>query len=343
MAGGQRHPRGAGRGFFPWSLMAGFPAYKDLKRPDETGLPLAWGIWGPQDQLGTLNNITPEHVVNACKLVRRGVRFNLDLPLHEPYGAIKPGAHATRKAPVPTLYKRERPPHLIVRDDKLDDFFLQCSSQWDGLTHMGDARHGFYNGVQDAQVTQQEGTRNGIEHVARFGLMSRGVLADLVRHFAVTGTPWDPMARQVAGADVLRACLERQGVTLQPGDVLCVRMGWLARFRAAGSVEERDALFRGWQFSGLSGEEDMWEFLWNHRVAALATDTVTVEVWPIPDGRPSLHLAIARLGLTIGEMFDFEALAEDCAREGNYTFLFSSKPLNVRGGVGSPPNAMAVK
>jgi kynurenine formamidase len=323
--------------------MAAFPTYRQLKRPDETGLPLSWGTWGPEDQLGTLNNITPEAVAGAAKLIRRGVRFNLDLPLHEPYGVIRPGAHRSRRAPTQTLYAREFPPHLTVRDDKLDDFYLQCSSQWDGLTHMGDLRHGFYNGVKPEQVTQKEGTRNGIEHVAQFCVAGRGVLVDLVRFYMQAGRPWDPMAQQAASADDVRACLKAQGVSLQPGDVLLLRLGWLARFRAAKTVDERHDVFAAWKYSGLSGEEDMWEFLWDSRVAAIATDTVTVEVWPIRDGRPSMHLAIARLGLTIGEMFDFEALAEDCAQERRYTCFFTSKPLNVRGGVGSPPNAMAIK
>ena len=57
------------------------PRYQDLKRPDETGLPLAWGLWAPGDQLGTLNNITPEGVTWAAAEIQRGVRFNLDLPL----------------------------------------------------------------------------------------------------------------------------------------------------------------------------------------------------------------------------------------------------------------------
>ncbi len=87
----------------------------------------------------------------------------------------------------------------------------------------------------------------------------------------------------------------------------------------------------------------MWAFLWDHRVAAVATDTVTVEVWPPQQDRASLHLAIARLGLTIGEMFTLAALGEDCARDGRYTTFFTSSPLNIRGGVGSPPNAMAIK
>ena len=87
----------------------------------------------------------------------------------------------------------------------------------------------------------------------------------------------------------------------------------------------------------------MWRFLWDHRVGAIASDTVTVEAWPIFEGKPSLHLAIARLGLTLGEMFDLEALANDSAATGEWTSLFVSKPLNLRGGVGSPPNAMAVR
>jgi kynurenine formamidase len=319
------------------------PLYKDLHRPDETGLPLAWGLWGPGDQLGTINNITPAVVRAAAAEVRRGVRFNLDLPLHVPFGLCKPEAHATRHAPQPTLYARERPPNLMVRDDKLDDFFLQGSSQWDGLTHMGDARHGFYNGVQPDQVTHGEASRNGIEHLAEFGIATRGVLIDVPRDFKALGKPWDPMAQHVATAHDLEACLKRHRVALRQGDVLLVRMGWLSAFRAAPNLDARDALLRVWAFSGVSGGEDMWEFLWDHRVAAIATDTVTVEVWPMAPGKAAMHWAIARLGITIGEMFDLDALAEDCAKDGRYTSLFTSSPLNLRGGVGSPPNAMAIK
>jgi kynurenine formamidase len=323
--------------------MANFPAYRDLKRPDDSGLPLSWGTWGAGDQIGTINHITGDKVREAAKLVRTGKRFNLDLPLHVPFGEIKEKAHATRRAPKMEMHQRTSPDRM-VRDDKMDEFYLQCSSQWDGLTHMGDVRQGrFYNGVKPEQVLHGEGSRNGIEHLAEFGVASRGVLADLPRYFKETGRAWDMMAGQVASAKDLQACLDDQGVKLEPGDVLMARMGWVADFRAAKDVEARDALFRPWKFSGLSGEEDMWEFIWDHKLAALASDTVTVEVWPIKEGRPSLHLAIARLGITIGEMFDFEALAEDCARDKEYRSFFVSSPLNVRGGVGSPPNAMAIK
>jgi kynurenine formamidase len=319
------------------------PRYKDLPRPDDSGLPLAWGLWAPGDQLGTINNIIPAITAAAAKEIKRGVRFNLDLPLHIPYGLCKPEAHATRRAPIPTLHARERPPNLWVRDDKLDEFYLQCSSQWDGLTHMGDSRHGFYNGVQPEHVTHGEASRNGIEHLAEFGIATRCVLVDVVRDFAAQRKPWDPMAEQVVTAADLEASLKRHKVALRQGDVLLVRMGWNAAFKAAPDVDTRDGLLRAWKYSGISGGEDMWEFLWDHRVAAIATDTVTVEVWPMRQGQPAMHWAIARLGITIGEMFELDALAEDCAKDGRYTAFLTSSPLNLRGGVGSPPNAIAIK
>ena len=247
-----------------------------------------------------------------------------------------------RRHPEQTLLVRDRP-QLLIRDDRLDNFWLQGSSQWDGLTHIGDPRHGFYNGTQPEQLTLEDDTRNGIEHLARFGLVSRGVLADLPRYFASIGRDWDVMGEQVVSADDLAACLKHQQVALEPGDVLMVRQGWVEAFKAAGNTAGRDALLRPWAYSGLSGEEDMWAYLWDQQVAALPSDTVTVEVWPIREGRPSLHLAIARLGLTIGELFDFEALAEDCAETGEYRCMFTSSPLYLRGGVGSPPNAIAIK
>lgn len=323
--------------------METFPSYKELDRTDGSGLPRSWGVWGDEDQLGTLNNIHPEKVVEAAALVRRGVRFNLDLPLNEPFGMIKPNAHqGGRRAPEQTLIARNRDA-LMIRDDKLDQFWLQASTQWDGLTHMGHAGFGFYNGVTEAQVTQEIGTKNGIEKLAEFGVATRGVMIDLVEYFQHIGREWDTVEGDEVTPQTLKDCLAYQGVSLSPGDVLLIRMGWVETFRKAKTINERDDLFRPWSFSGLSGGEEMWEFLWDHRVAAVASDTVTVEKWPIDSKGVSLHLAIARLGLTLGEMFDLAALAEDCKSQKNYEFLFTSSPLNIRGGVGSPPNAMAIR
>ncbi|MBI4082394.1 MAG: cyclase family protein [Candidatus Lambdaproteobacteria bacterium] len=322
--------------------MAAFPKYRELKRPDPSGLPLSWGAWGPADELGILNNITEAGVRDAARLVRRGVRFNLDLPLHHPHGLLSPGSHRRRGAPTPTMYERADPDSL-GRDDKLDGFFLQASSQWDGLTHYGDVRHGFYNHVKAEQVTHGAGSKNGIDKVAEFGLVGRGVLADIPRHFAKIGRPWQVLGGHVVSAEDLAACLAEQAIALRQGDILLVRLGWVSALLGEQDQAQRDHLFKAGTFSGLSGQEDMWEFIWDHRLAAVATDTVTVEVWPRSTTGPSLHLGIARMGFTIGEMFALDKLADDCARDGVREFLFTSSPLNLRGGVGSPPNAIAVK
>jgi kynurenine formamidase len=140
----------------------------------------------------------------------------------------------------------------------------------------------------------------------------------------------------------LETCLDAEGLALEPGDILLVRTGWVADYLAA-SREARDGILGRRTFSGLSGAQDMWAFLWERRIAAVAADNPTLEVWPLHEGKPSLHLGIARLGLTVGELFDLEGLAEDCAADGRYACFFTSSPLNLRGGVGSPPNAMAIK
>ncbi len=318
------------------------PRYKDLDRPDENGLPLAWGLWGKDDEIGTLNHLSDAVVRDAVALVKQGKRFGLNLPLHVPFGVMTPGVHRTRVPFEPIMFEYNDG-ERIARDDKLNGFFLQGSTQWDGLTHIGDPKRGFYNGVQPAQVTHGEASRNGIDKVATKGIVGRGVVLDLVRYFEKIGRPWHPTGQDVATADDLEACLRDQKVTLKTGDILLIRMGWVREFLGAPGQSARDDMFRPLHYSGLSGEEDMWRFIWDNDLAAVAADNVALELFPLRKGRPSLHLAIARLGIMIGELFDLEALAEDCFATGTYECLFTSSPLNLRGGVGSPANALAIK
>ncbi|HYF09723.1 MAG TPA: cyclase family protein [Acetobacteraceae bacterium] len=324
------------------------PRYDDLPRPenDPTGLPLAWGVWGPDDEIGALNRITPERVAAAAAEIREGRRFNLNLPLDEPFGRTHAGSHRRRAAPMPTLVAEEHPGR-VTRDDKLDGFWLQASTQWDGLSHFADPTHGFYNGAPISAIVHGEASRNGIDKALAHGIAGRCVLADLARHFARTGRDWGPLGGRRATAAEVAACLEAQGVALRPGDVLLVRTGWLEAFRAAPDVDARDLLVRGTDsvrdYSGVSGGEDMWRLLWDEEVAAICADNPTVEVWPIHPWKPSLHLSIARMGMMLGEFFDLEALAADSAASGRYTAFFTAAPLNLRGGIGSPGNALAIR
>src|SRR5262249_7602392 len=149
--------------------------------------------------------------------------------VHVPFGDLPAGAHPRRVGPKHTIHAPEGLA-LIVRDDKLDEFYLQGSSQWDGLTHVGDPVHGFYNGVSNEQAHSGPGTRNGIDRVAEFCIFTRGVLADLPRYFSSVGRAWQSVEGGSVSADELAACLAWHGTVLSAGDVLLVRTGWVEDF-----------------------------------------------------------------------------------------------------------------
>src|SRR5438105_10034895 len=125
--------------------MVELPAYHQLPLVPDAPPGSAWGVFGRDDQLGSLNFLTPERRLAALALVKRGAVFNLDHPLHLPAR--------------PFFERRRRPKHTLVRfpsgnaqDDFLDGFYPQYSSQWDGLRHVKHPQHGFYNWTSDADA-----------------------------------------------------------------------------------------------------------------------------------------------------------------------------------------------
>jgi kynurenine formamidase len=322
------------------------PAYADLPVAADAPPGSAWGVFGRDDQIGTLNLLTPERRAAAAGLARRGATFNLDLPLDLP---------AT-----PFFAHRAPPTHRLVgrrdgnsRDDYLDGFALQYSSQWDGLRHMRSPRHGFYNWTSDADVDDVVDGRLGIHHVAGHGIVGRGVLLDVARHLEARGDAPAPDARRELPTALLDEVARAEGVELRVGDVLLLRTGVGAMLHAEAAAGKRSAQPRtDYAGPGLEASGATLAWLWDRHVAAVASDNVAVEAWP-PASASELELelekaflhfhAIPLLGLTFGELFDLEALAADCARDGVYEMLFVGKPLMLRGGVGSPANALAIK
>ncbi len=298
----------------------------------------AWGLWGDDDELGCLNLLTPERVADAAGLARRGVPFPLNLRIDRPD---------------PPLYGRGAVKHTITgeggdgRDDYLDNFWPQASSQWDSLRHVRHPQYGWYNGVRDDEIVAGDGGKLGIDTMARRGLAGRGVLLDVARHFASLGRRLDYLAPELISPDDLEACSQAQGVEVRTGDVLLVRTGWLAWYsnKATPDVREDISDRARLKAPGLGPAEEMAAWLWNHHVAAVAADNPALEAWPPrPETGGFMHWRlIPLLGMPIGELWDLDALAADCADDGVYEFLFTSSPLNVPGGVGSPPNAMAIK
>jgi kynurenine formamidase len=300
----------------------------------------SWEVWGPGDNLGTLNRLTDSTVAAAAGCVRTGERIGVSLPMELPSPAFfgrKPFEH------------HYKPMGDTAWDDWVDGFYFQCASQWDGLRHVG-TPDGWYGGWRGDPAADPEPL--GIHHWARQGIIGRGVLVDLAafasRDSGDGPDGYDPFTRVAFTPDDLRAALDAQGVELRRGDILCVRTGWVDKYLGLDEAA-RTALaatmqgLGGWDSAGLDGSEEIAGFLWDSGIAAVACDNPSVEVVPVDPEVGSLHgRLIACLGMAIGELFSFSDLAAACAREGRYEFLFTAVPLNVAGAVGSPGNAVAI-
>src|SRR5688572_23567491 len=285
-----------------------------------------WGRWGADDERGTVNFITPEVVQRAARCVRRGQVISLGLEL----GADGPQfGQAGRVNPLHIMTSTSNqmtpdPAGLRYADDVIV-MPLQCATQWDSLAHVHYGGQ-LYNGHPVSAVSATGAARNGIDKMAA-GIISRGVLLDVARRRGVEAMG---PGEVITPAD-LEACEKAQGIRAERGDVLLVRTGYMRVFTVYG-----ERVFYMKQVPGLGAACAEW--LHAREVAAVASDTNMVEVWPPEDPTepfPLHALCIRDMGLTLGEMFDLEGLAQDCARDGVWECLFTAPPLRVTGGVGS--------
>jgi hypothetical protein len=314
------------------------PAYRELPLLPESSERHAWNVWGAGDQRGSVNRIGQEQVRYAASLVTSGHVVPLSLPLNEP----GPGLFAKRTPPEHVIYEAGH-----GRDDRLDGFFLQFSSQWDGLRHVRFRQYGFWNGYQDEDVDQ--GGKLGIEHWARHGIIGRGVLIDAAGYFANHGELLTAdQCRRLGPAD-LDCILSAQSVSLRPGDILLLHTGWLDWYLGL-DIEQRIAL-QGrvgrqpdpLQCPGLDAGAATAEWLWDHGIAAVASDNPTVEALPVDREIGFLHYRLLPLlGMPLGEFWPMGELAAHCAESGRYEFMMTSGVMNLPGGVGSPNNAYAI-
>lgn len=313
------------------------PLYRDLPVVPETGEHHSWDVFGRQDELGTLNFLRPEAIAAAAHEVKEGRVICLSLPLNVPYPALT----------------RARPPytHTVTRtrggrDDSLSGFFLQASSQWDGLQHIRYREFGYYGGREEEEL---DAGALGIHVMAKKGIVGRGVLVDVARYAQAKGLDYAPTKRCPISPAMFDDILAFQGATLRNGDVLIVRTGWLGWYLALDTAgrEAMQGQQRGgddaMQCPGLEPSVAMAGWLWDHRISAVAADNPALEVMSVRKEDGFLHRRIlSLLGMPIGEFFLVEELSEACAARKDWTFMFSSAPLNLPGGVGSPNNAYAI-
>ena len=323
--------------------MSPLPTYEELP-PALGGGRSAWGLFGSDDSIGRLNLLTPEGVLDAVRLVRKGKVFALNAPIN----AFDPPLDVTRSRTRHRVLRGESSGGVEDLDDALDDYFPQISSQWDSLAHVAATPGVFYNGVSVDDVLERG--RNTINHSATRGIVGRAILLDVHRtNVAAHGEAGDTSHGSVAiSVQDLEEAREAAGVLFSPGCIVLLRTGFLEWYRRQDETT-RVQLSEDLVAPGIEHTEQMASYLWNSGVSAIVTDTFATEVWP-PDwseeARPFgfLHrILIGQLGMAIGELWDLDGLAEDCAADGVFEFLLVSAPLNVPGGIGSPSNAIALK
>ncbi|HKV56079.1 MAG TPA: cyclase family protein [Candidatus Binataceae bacterium] len=297
-----------------------------------------WGVFGDNDEVGCVNFLTPEGIVEAARLVRNGKVFRLDTPVNYASPPL------FERSPVTHTKKSFESMGLLGYDDVLDSYNTQEGSQWDGLGHVGNlAAKAFYNGTTNDQI--KSSSRLGIHNWAdRF--VGRGVLIDACRYRQEKGRPLDPLSDAKYGLDDLEQALKAQGTELKPGAILLVRTGWMGAYLAASQDQKRAmAPIDKLKSCGIDDSREMVAWLWDHRVAAIGTDCPAVEPWPWNFRDPgALHYrTLSLLGLPLGEQFVLDKLAADCAADKRYEFMLVSVPLHLVGGIASPPNAVAIK
>jgi kynurenine formamidase len=288
-----------------------------------------WGRWGEHDQRGALNELTPERVAAAARLVRDGVSVSLSLRLNTQFAADNPE---------PALHRMALPETPDSGSGSLQFFkdFVGSDYHNDGHSHIDAFCHvaydgSFYNGTPAETVTAEGATADSIE-VLENGLVGRGVLLDIPR---LRGLPWLEPGEHVFRED-LEAAEREQNVTVGPGDILLVRTGLVRRLAELGTWETAKAKpgLHPWAM----------QFLAERGVAALGCDGNSDTAPSTTDGVgfPIHVLALNAMGVHLFDYLELEELTAACERAGRWEFLFVAAPLRISGGTGSPLNPLAV-
>jgi kynurenine formamidase len=284
-----------------------------------------WGRWGDDDQLGTLNLITPARRVAAAALVEDGDSISLAFDLNKQEDALntEPFKHE--------VLIEEFGGHDVSGDTYSVFYHGYAHSHMDGLAHF--AHHGkLYNGVPFDTVGPDGAQKLGIQNVGVEGVFTRGVLVDMPRFLGVDYIP--------AGTAITVKNIEdwekANGVTIGSGDVLLIRTGRWIQVATQGQ----------WNFLELAAGSPATFARWlkERDVAVIGSDGVSDVVPSNVEGliNPLHELVLAGLGMPILDNLDLETAASKAADSKRPTFLFIGAPLRVPGGTGSPLNPLAV-
>ena len=326
-----------------------------------------WGDFGPDDQRGRLNLLTPNKVLQGIAEVKEGRVFCLSLPLDYPGGSkLNPRRHPPKLQPTirdgkPNMnypMRLQDPRYTDVISDDTVFMHLQYSTQWDSLAHVGQMFDAdgdgkpemvYYNGYRagehvigpidyrdgEAPVSVEPGARAlGIENMATACIQGRAVMIDLEAHYGR-----EPKA---VGYEDLMDVLAKDKVTVEPGDLVCLRTGFDRLLLEMKKTPDAERLHGS--CAALDGrDERLLNWITKSGLVSLIADNYAVESHPArpceADHCASLPIhehCIFKLGVNLGELWYLSELADWLRAHQRYRFLLTAPPLRLPGAVGSP-------
>jgi kynurenine formamidase len=280
--------------------------------------------WGAGDQRGSANHMNPASVLQAVKLIQTGEVFELGRVLGASmpfFGTRRFDLHTKRTFHNTGTNRRGSNEELVVSE------IGQVGTQLDGFAHqtIGDS---LYNGFKLDDIATRSGfLKLGIEQVG--ALITRGVLLDLA---GLKGVDTLADGYEITPRDLEQA-LERQGMSLLPGDAILLHTGW-------GRLWGKDNARYSKGCPGIGVAAAQW--LAGKDPMLVGADNFSVEVSPNPD--PQLSLPVHQImlvvhGIHLLENLDLGALAARRVQE----FAFIVQPLKIQGGSGSTVAPIAIR
>jgi kynurenine formamidase len=330
-----------------------------IKRPKNS----TWGDWGEDDQLGRLNLINEEKVLQGIAEVKVGKTFCLSLPLDYPGGQV---INKVRLPPIlkPVIRNNEpyfnylwnklNPNHTDIGSDDLVILHTQYSTQWDSLAHrgamfdvLGDGveQPVYYNGFkvgEDVVINKDLETSAkalGMENMAFHGVQGRAVLVDLFSEYG-------EFPRKEVGYDDLMRIMDKKNIVVEKGDILCLWTGLdqmilKMKGKPEDSITKSCAVLDGFDVK-------LRKWIIDSKVAAIVSDNLAVEAVgkKVPEGKrgsnlPIHELCLFRLGVHLGELWQLCDLAKWLNKNKRSRFLLTAPPLRLSGAVGSPVTPIA--
>jgi kynurenine formamidase len=323
-----------------------------------------WGEFGENDQIGRLNLITPEKVLAAAAEVKTGERFCLSLPLDLPGGnLLNPRRHPPKLSPTvrsgdrPNMnynLSQDNPDFIDVICDDLVVLHTQYSSQWDSLAHVGqefdadgdgEAEIVYYNGFRAGEHIQgpedEGGPRAlalGIENMAAAGVQGRGVMIDLEGEFG--------RAQTLVGYDELMRVMEKDNVTVEEGDMVCLHTGFAQMIMEMNGNPDKEKLHSS--CAALNGRDSkLLNWITDSGLSLLIADNYAVEAHPSVPGEgccaflPIHEHCLFKLGIHLGELWYLTPLNNWLKANNRSRFMLTAPPIRLPGAVGSPANPVA--